>query len=158
MKIIFLDIDGVLNYVGCKHKIREMYFVDPKKLELLKKIIDETGAKIVLSSTWRIGWIDLKNSEDTVNARDFIALRDVCREKGIEFISHTPNLNTKRGLEIKSWLSRWGGESITEFVILDDDCDMKPFMHKLVRTSFSKGLEQKHVNKAIKILNVKGEK
>lgn len=47
MKIIFLDIDGVLNYENSKSKVEE------EKVKLLKEIVDKTGAEIVLSSDWR---------------------------------------------------------------------------------------------------------
>jgi len=45
------------------------------------------------------------------------------------------------------------GEPVESFVIIDDDSDMKPFMDKLVQTSFNKGLQQKYVDKAIQLLN-----
>lgn len=55
-KIIFLDIDGVLNSADhldhTKH-CNGYSDISPKKVKLLKKIVDRTGAEIVLSSTWR---------------------------------------------------------------------------------------------------------
>jgi hypothetical protein len=57
IKIIFLDIDGVLNLCYPKHdkfgRIFHPHFVDN-----LKMIIDETDAKIVISSTWRADGIE----------------------------------------------------------------------------------------------------
>lgn len=151
IKIIFLDIDGILNYTGCKYKLGSIYFVDPAKLELLKQLIDRTDAKIVLSSTWRYGWEDIDNGKsNTQNAKDFIALRNKCSQYGIEFMDYTPNFSFYRGDEIKKWLEM---NNVESFVILDDDNDMKPYMGKLVQTSFTKGLLQKHVDKAVKILN-----
>lgn len=47
MKIIFLDIDGVLNYENSKSKVEE------EKVKLLKEIVGRTDAEIVLSSDWR---------------------------------------------------------------------------------------------------------
>ncbi|MFR1854625.1 MAG: HAD domain-containing protein, partial [Beduini sp.] len=57
MKIIILDIDGVLNCEYCKIKIDGVHFVMDEKIILLKQLVDRTGAKIVLSSTWRYGWV-----------------------------------------------------------------------------------------------------
>ena len=77
MKVIFLDIDGVLNYSGCKEKIGGIFFVNDERIKILKEIIDKTNAKIVLSSTWRSGWWDLEAGKTTtIDAHDFIALRD----------------------------------------------------------------------------------
>ena len=57
MKIIFLDIDGVLNSIGWVERTKGTAYedkeIDPSKVRLLKQIIDKTDAKIVLSSTWR---------------------------------------------------------------------------------------------------------
>ena len=54
MKVIFLDIDGVLN-CGTTTELTKTgdRFVENKFIERLKKIVDETGAKVVLSSDWR---------------------------------------------------------------------------------------------------------
>ena len=62
MKIIFLDIDGVLNceqgYIdrSCEYidgpGFKYQKFYHPSK-ELLNKLIEESGAKIVISSSWR---------------------------------------------------------------------------------------------------------
>ena len=56
MKIIFLDVDGVLNCKSSKSRCGGFLGIDDSKVKLLKEIIDITGAKIVLSSSWRYGW------------------------------------------------------------------------------------------------------
>ena len=56
IKIIFLDIDGVLNCRNSKPSCFGIMGVDNKKVEVLKSIVDKSGAKIVLISSWRIGW------------------------------------------------------------------------------------------------------
>ena len=52
MKIIFLDVDGVLNSLNDGNSIR---LRTDLHLKLLKKIVDATGIKIIQSSSWRIG-------------------------------------------------------------------------------------------------------
>ena len=57
MKIIFLDFDGVLNppndvIRGTSYDFTETKF-GPKAVINLNKILSETGAYIVVSSTWR---------------------------------------------------------------------------------------------------------
>ena len=156
MKVIFLDIDGVLNHTGCKEKLKSgCYFVAEYKMALLKKLVEETGAKIVLSSSWRIGWFDLENGIRSHNANDFIALREKFAEYGLEFLGYTPFKSVKgRGEEIDLWLRAWEGEPVESFVILDDMNGryLRPYAGRLVRTSFTTGLLPKHVELAKKIL------
>ena len=65
MKIIFLDIDGVLNhdqwYVSKEYQAiyqneDNELDIDPKCAERINKICEQTDAKIVISSDWRISW------------------------------------------------------------------------------------------------------
>ena len=59
MKIIFLDIDGVLNsemYEWSRGEDRADNRIDLSRVRLLKDIVSATDAKIVLSSTWRLDW------------------------------------------------------------------------------------------------------
>lgn len=54
MKAIFADVDGVLNEDSTPTRTKNsLVFIDSDKLLRLKRIVDATGAKIVLSSTWR---------------------------------------------------------------------------------------------------------
>lgn len=75
MKIIFLDIDGVVSTHRCQWKL------DPEKMELIKRICDATDAKIVVTSSWR-GY----NLKQTIEN-----LVDLEREAGCQpfFISRT---------------------------------------------------------------------
>lgn len=144
----------MLNFNGCRDKIGGLYFVNDNRIKLLKEIIDATGAKVVLSSTWRIGWFDRDYGISGRNADDFTRLEEKLQESEITFISRTPRLSSGyRGEEIKTWLDNWKGESVESFIIIDDDTDMKPFMNRLIHTSFNKGLQPKNIGKAIKLLN-----
>ena len=57
MKILFLDLDGVMCTTSCygvgKNNKWDTYMFDPKAVKLLNSILEETGAEIVLSSDWR---------------------------------------------------------------------------------------------------------
>ena len=74
MKVIFLDIDGVLNsdeYIDrAKNSQGIERHIDIDKVKLLKKAIDETGAKTVLTSSWR-------NSKDIVLLRELFAKYEI---------------------------------------------------------------------------------
>ena len=68
MKVIFLDVDGVLNSQQLFEKCEDdqLISVDEDNIKNLKTIVDATGAKIVLSSSWRYGWADGSNNLSTV--------------------------------------------------------------------------------------------
>lgn len=159
MKVIFLDVDGVLNSEFSREKERNNFDnwmeheVSEMHVNNLKKIVDATGAQIVLSSSWRF-------DHPKATGRDFIAdpLMKVLDRKlkavGLDIIDVTPDLRGKiRGAEIQDWLDRHS--EVERFVILDDDVDMmeeqKPFF---VNTTFKNGLTEEMANKAIEILNL----
>ena len=59
MKIIFLDIDGVLTsdmYEESRLEKRDDNRIDLSRVKLLAELVKSTDAKIVLTSTWRVYW------------------------------------------------------------------------------------------------------
>ena len=140
MKVVFLDVDGVLN------SVRDYYSIDlatDSHFVLLKELVDRTGAKIVLSSSWRI----------CLSIRDGLVQR--LAEYGLEIYDTTPVLyfeGRKRGDEIRAWLNEH--KDVTNFVILDDESNMCEFTKtNLVKTNTNFGLKSIHIEKAVKILN-----
>ena len=156
MKIIFLDIDGVLNSIRTRETFEDFVFVDDDKILLLKDIIAKTDAKIVLSSSWRNGWQFKDKNPRCANedVRLFEALQRKLKEFDIELMSYTDNF-WHRGKEIDTWLKNWNGENIESFVILDDmqKEEFEPNTTHLVQTDISKGLTQQNVDEAIEKLN-----
>jgi hypothetical protein len=157
LKVIFLDVDGVLNSEVSREQERNNFDnwmeheVSEMHVNNLKKIVDATGAQIVLSSSWRF-------DHPKATGRDFIAdpLMKVLDRKlkavGLDIIDVTPDLRGKiRGAEIQDWLDRHS--EVERFVILDDDTDMleeqKPFF---VNTTFKCGLTEELAKKVIEIL------
>lgn len=114
----------------------------------VRKIVDATGALIVLSSTWRDEW----NVEDeSHNGSDFNELRAKFREFGMDFYDRTGAWQMRgRGWEILEWLERH--KSVESFVILDDWNDMGPVRDHLILTNPSLGLTEEQVQEAIEIL------
>lgn len=140
MKIIFLDVDGVLNHG------KQIEKVEDNKIILLNQIVEQTNAEVVLSSDWRY-WLNTDNE-------DVILLERKLNRVGINIMSSTPfTEHGYRGAEIYQWINEWNGEQIETFVILDDRDDMKPYIDRLVQISFDLGLQEKHVKKAIQLLN-----
>lgn len=156
MKVIFLDVDGVLNSEELFERCgEELVPVDEENVRCLREIIDATGAQIVLSSSWRYGWA--KNSDEV---QDWCKLLvDVLAKYQIEIIDKTAYSNTgRREDEIKDWLERCK-EKVERFVILDDgnyEWHRHGYDKNLVKTNFNTGgLREKHVQKAVQILNKK---
>ena len=150
MKVIFLDIDGVLNSVAY-NRMRSMEdgFIDKTRLPILKEIVDATGALVVLSSTWKRHW------EKEYLDCDFIGrqLIETFFLGDIEIYDKTPNKST-RADEIRAWLSEH--DDVESFVILDDIFfGWGELAYNLVRTDerIGRGLENVHKIKAIEILN-----
>jgi len=158
MKIIFLDIDGVLNSKNSMRRAGKCIFndnPDPIHIKWLNYIIEKTGAVVVISSVWR------KNCSSSYIWR-LLALLGF---KG-EVQGSTPSTGDIRGNEIRCWIDRYNNgkdwhltdrdkklEPIESFVILDDDADMGNFANRLVQCENENGLTKKEAEKAIKILN-----
>ena len=154
MRIIFLDIDGVLNCSDSKSRCGSFIGIDNKKVKLLKQIVYETEAKIVLSSSWRTGWD--KNSE--LCDSHGVYLNNKLRKSNLFILDRTKSLSC-RGEEIKQWID---SHNVEEWVVLDDEMcrDYKELgiLEHLVKTTFygeSGGLRDEHAKQAVKIL--KGE-
>lgn len=154
MKVIFLDIDGVLNSRAYdkKRNWNEQTDIDETRLPLVKKIVDETGAKIVLSSTWRQHWDKQPEKCD----KDGVYINQIFAKFGLEIYDKTPDLGIDfdRPDEIKAWLAVTQ-ETIESFVIIDDyRYGWGKLSANFVKTNpyFGLGLEEEHVKKAIEIL------
>lgn len=150
IKIIFLDIDGVLNsnrfFTTVDNKLRiaqhDKYgdMFDPISATLLNKLISTTNAKVVVSSTWRHQgfekmkqmWIDRKMTGEVIGTTPSFgsyrngAKQDVTIPRGSEIQWYYENKHFFR-----HW--NWDGEyvqaekkkcDLASYVILDDDSDM----------------------------------
>ena len=145
MKYLFLDIDGVMNSAADRFSIK---LINDKPFELLKKIIDATGAKIILSSSWRYGYEH--------GTCDLLKRRLAEYDLSIEDI--TPINNNRRGQQIWEWLMAHDyDENVDTFAILDDeDFDILAlYPEQMVKTDAMVGLQDYHVWKCIDKLNRK---
>ena len=182
MKVVFLDIDGVLNceeaYRAGECQYQEWIWEDGRKdhhqrfcswsKEWLNKLIEETGAKIVISSTWRHSGLEFMKK-----------VWELEEMKG-EIIGITPSLRSKdidipRGLEIDYYLENdlkfhhinWSREEqdrvikesgVDNYIIIDDDSDMlykqrKHFIHVLPSPRNKRGFDRAHYVHAMGVLS-----
>src|SRR3954449_10955265 len=106
MKVIFLDIDGVLNCDKTPNPRKFPYIVDKKLLARFKKLLDRTGAKVVLTSSWRCDPVGL-----------FAA-----KHYGVPFIDICPDKpRSPRRNEMLAWLS--AHPKVTRYAVIDDEDD-----------------------------------
>ena len=152
-KIVFLDIDGVLNnddfYTRTRGRAGNF---DPENVKCLNQL-QEIGAEVVISSSW--GY-DNGRTEETLRGVGVV----------LPIIGYTEHFYTDwfcRGNEIEKWLctnfcsgSKFGSKYYQkdyEYVIFDDDADMLLGQrNNFIQTDRYKGLTQADIDKAIKIL------
>lgn len=164
MKVIFLDIDGVLNSgdnmralyrLKINHGIGETrdqhgQLFDERCVNFLDCIVRETGANIVISSTWR--------------AAGLLKMKRMWGDRGLpgEVIDITPRVvspemvekyyqvGADRGYEIQQWLE--DHPEVTDYVIIDDDSDM--LSHQaFVKCNGKYGITYELMIESIQILN-----
>lgn len=153
MKVIFLDIDGVLNCQSSKSRCGIYIGIDDDKVKRLRRIVEATGAKIVLSSSWRSDWSHYAD----FNSESGRYIDRKLKKEGLAILDKTgKDEYDRRRKEVERWMQ---GKNIEAYVILDDldynwgysDC-----VNHWVETTFARdegGLQDEHVAKAIEILN-----
>ena len=172
-KIIFLDVDGVLNYMSYRNA--NTANIDPSKVEMLSHICIKTQAKVVITSSWR--------GSETYTPQIYHILRKILKEHNIPVLGDAPYINTKfaasinpkksytlneagdisfepctgRGAEVAKYIKDNG---ITQFVILDDeDWDWvyygldKHWCRPIYYDKQYGGLQPEHIEKAIRLLS-----
>lgn len=158
-RIVFLDIDGVLNSVATTRQERHVSSwapgdeweqagrgvrCDERLVERLVHIVKAAPAYIVLSSTWR-------------RVFSWDALEALFTAWGLagRLIDMTPTMNSRKE-EILTWLATTD-EDVESYVVIDD-YDMTLPADRFVRTSYETGLQDEHVARALTILRTPLEK
>ena len=134
MKVIFTDIDGVLN-PHWKNKWSK------SAIKIYNQICKEYDLKPVITSTWRINHTKEQ-------------LQKIYNDQGIEveIYDYTPHIDQKdRGLEIKEWLSN---NKVDNFVIIDDIIhNITPHVVNVVKVRNWVGLTEEEYIEIKKILD-----
>lgn len=131
-KVLFLDIDGVLNserscYAlgGFPHAFdaKNKAMFDWVAVGLIRRLCEDADTSIVLSSTWRI----LHSIHECANGLD------------LPIFDKTPGGGGNRGKQIQEWLD--AHPEVTHYAIVDDDGDMLESQRsRFVQTDFRVGL------------------
>ncbi len=177
MKVIFLDIDGVLNTHESATTLRETFVergdsivgfnkFDKRCVERLNRITDATGAKIVISSSWRhmcvinkttdLLFQHLKNEGVTGDIIDCTPIDKDCGYINEEYPDGSRGF---RAFEIQKWIDTPPASDdgyLDQFVILDDDAWFMKGLEKnfiWIEEGWKTGLLDRHAERAIEVLN-----
>lgn len=141
--VIFLDVDGVLNNEVYLTRVGRYDAFDPESIDQLNRILIETGADIVVSSSWRY-------MNDVAQFNERFELAGLVPGRVIDVtpmtLSHRP-----RGFEIAAWLR--DHPDVTNWVAVDDDTDMQDLPgDRIVQTTWESGLQREHADQMIAVL------
>lgn len=145
-RVIFLDVDGVLNRCG-KSEVKSG--LEVHLAGRLERVIEATGAGIVVSSTWR----KYDHLRDRLTAflggmgavlRGWTPVSDM-KTEGCIYTA------VERGVEIQQWLDANPG--VTRFAIIDDDSDMAHLKDAHFKTESFTGLTDPIADAVVRHLN-----
>ena len=156
MKVIFIDFDGVITIPETKWNISLPH------IKRIKKICDNTDAKLVISSSWQryAGTKNETREERVTNWLNGILMKDINGPIKKFFEDYTYDMSGRfysefgnvRGSDIKSWLTR--NPDVDNYVIIDDEGDMlDEQLFNFVQTDWSFGIQDREVKLAIDVLN-----
>jgi len=164
MKILFLDIDGVMNSLDNAYSLSSLWRFDNKKYKSWDQfgqlfdercvrwytwIIEKTNCKIVISSSWRKSGI--KTMKLIWESRNLIGeIIDVTPDNCGEKDFYDDN-KTERGYEIQQWLDLHS--EVTNYCIVDDNDDMLENQLPFFVKTGKYGLDYKSSHEVVNILN-----
>ena len=162
-KIIFLDFDGVLNtehyqgllrYQGEPWQDEHGAFFDPNAVKQLRRIIDATGADIVIESSWK--YLGLNAMKELWKVRNLPGRVIDITPSSVSDEYLLKNLDTTmihcKGMEIASWLSEQA-EDIRYAIIDDEYVILDSQLPHFILTNPYEGITEEQTNRAISILN-----
>lgn len=150
MKLLFLDIDGVLNTHDIRHRVGSCS-IHPDKVKILNRVIDSTNCKLVLTSAWR--WL-VHRKEMTLRGFDWLMRSHGLYADSIHGITRMEsvgNPNDDRGYLIIEYLR---DHTPKKYCVVDDlDLSITVCGHPFVKTNSEVGLLDDHADRIIAILN-----
>ena len=155
MKVIFLDIDGVLNTPSSESRCGEYIGIDDDKTKLLADIVKRTKAIIELISTWKKYW---RKEEKLKPLQDYSAnyLDEKLAKQGLKAIDKTKDKADgrylSRGASILEYVYR---NNVENYIILDDcqfDYDGCDLTDNYIKTNQIEGLSEQQVKAACETL------
>jgi len=137
-KILFLDIDGVLNSEESRERVGTGSVFAESCIAALNHILMDLDVLMVITSTWRESWSLAEIARFLANAGT----------TPTRVVGKTSYLSGQlRGAEIEDWLQK-APFQINTFAILDDRDDMGRHSNRLVQTDFKVGLTMDDAKRA----------
>lgn len=166
MKIIFLDIDGVLNsdrsvLASSGHCLSRLNLdaLDPIALSILRRLLKKSGAKIVFSTSHRNDPVIADNFAATFAKATDLEAYIWPGSNGLSHITPTilENVKKRRGEEIQKWIDAYeksAGEELI-YLIFDDSGGMLESQHRnFILVDAAVGLSASNYYEACKVLGV----
>lgn len=144
MKVIFLDFDGVIN------DYFTFNMVNTQNVAVLKRIMYETDAKIVVTSSNKYAFQNA-NSLSQMEQTAYYRYMQQLEERGVHIFDLTPDIDGDREHEILEYLK--DHPEIEQFLILDDDYIIEALKDHQIFLDLQSGLREKHIIPSIRILN-----
>jgi len=157
MKVIFLDIDGVLNSEKFLENNKNQA-IDRNSVSILKNIIDKTGGVIVMSSGWRLWFDDNMLPQDGYSQ----CLYKILCEFNIKLFGKTPDFSTEeirtrktfshvKAKEITAWINEH--KFVDKYAVIDDlDLKNEEINAHLVRVNGQVGITEYDARRVIDML------
>lgn len=151
MKALFLDFDGVIT----THRTR--YRIDLARVSRVMDIINATGAKIVVTSSWKHGHVDVDSFKKELLECDSMFIPDELKGNPLwkrfidSIVDITDTAGSLRGDDIKKYID---DNDVEEYCILDDDSDMlEEQLFHFVQTDVVFGISDRDAELCVEILN-----
>ena len=148
MRVLFLDVDGVLNTHDCCPEAM-CGQIHRDKMQLLNDVLRVTGASVVLSSAWRYilhrGECTLRGMEWLLRSHGMIAGRLLDVTAADTMMPREWNgemqlwpVENERGQQISAWLEK---NQVERYAVVDDlDLGIRGAGHPFVQTEGTVGL------------------
>lgn len=161
MRVVFLDIDGVLNSLTFMRDLHNRspdpalgppdfrHQIDDTAVLRLNRLLEATGAVVVISSSWR-RIVDLDELWQILKSHGFEGCI-VGTTPDLSYLERAATRMLPRGDEIAHWLAH-SPRAVHAFVILDDVSNMGELSHRLVLTDDRVGLTDDDVVRATALL------
>lgn len=162
-KVIFLDIDGVLNTNDFKEELTKEYRINLEKVGLMASLVGKTKAEIVLHSAWRF-WFD-KNLRPIEKSAELLVT--AFEDNNIKIVGVTPDLFTEeirktkkfskvKANEIKSWLMK--NPDVVNWIVIDDlDLNDEDIRRRQIKPDSKTGLTEDDIKVACKLIQANEE-